>query len=86
MALIHKRDNPQAFVILREALKKDYDYLVKEVDQLCIQAGKITNYCTFWKCALLYVHPVIITGATRVVDDPLFLCPLLHQPLWSCLL
>ena len=44
MALLHNSDNPRAFVILREALMKDYDYIVKEVDELCSQEGILRNY------------------------------------------
>ena len=44
MALLHKSDHPRAFIVLREALKKDYDYIVKMVDELCLKAGSTPSY------------------------------------------
>ena len=39
LARLLNSDHPQAFVILRQALKKEYDWLVEEVDRIHLQTG-----------------------------------------------
>ena len=53
MALLYNSNNPQAFIVLRKALEKEYEYFVKEVDQLCLKAGIITNY---WLYVVVFIY------------------------------